>query len=91
MARAFSKPPIPTTQISEVDVTIGQQECSSWSTSQGDRLRTMVRPTKTLTTKVPNSLLIRARRCAKGMGLSLPEFVRRCVEGRVNQIEASRL
>ena len=28
--------------------------------------------------------------CAAGMDLTLEEFVRRCVEGRVNQIEASR-
>ncbi len=48
------------------------------------------KPTKTLTTKVPASLLASAKRCAKGMDLSLSEFVRRCVEGRVNQIEASR-
>ena len=48
------------------------------------------RPTQTLSTKVSISLLARAKRCAKGMNLSLPEFVQRCVEGRVNQIEASR-
>ena len=54
-------------------------------------LTTMARkPTKTLTTKVPQSLLVRAARCARHMDLSLAEFVRRCVEGRVNQIEASR-
>ncbi len=54
-------------------------------------LTTMAKkPTKTLTTKVPNSLLVRAARCARHMDLSLAEFVRRCVEGRVNQIEASR-
>ncbi len=52
---------------------------------------TMARkPTKVLSTKVPRSLFVRATRCAKRLDLSLPEFVRRCVEGRVNQIEASR-
>ena len=48
------------------------------------------KPTKILTTKVSRSLLVRATRCAKRLDVSLPEFVRRCVEGRVNQIEASR-
>ncbi len=48
------------------------------------------KPTKTLTTKVPISLFFQAARCAKRMDLSLPELIRRCVEGRVNQIEASR-
>ncbi len=48
------------------------------------------KPTKVLTTKVPRSLIVRATRCAKRLEVSLPEFVRRCVEGRVNQIEASR-
>ncbi len=48
------------------------------------------KPTQTLSTKVSISLRARAKRCAKGMDLSLAEFVRRCVEGRVNQIEATR-
>ncbi len=58
----------------------------------GGRYRsTMARePTQTLSTKVSISLVARAKRCAKGMDLSLAEFVRRCVEGRINQIEASR-
>jgi hypothetical protein len=47
-------------------------------------------PTQRLSTKVPHALLARARRCAEAMNLNLDEFVRRCVEGRVNQIEATR-
>ena len=47
-------------------------------------------PSQRLTTKVPRQLLARTKRCAAGMELSLEEFVRRCVEGRVNQIEATR-
>jgi len=47
-------------------------------------------PSQRLTTKVPHQLLARARRCAAAMDLSLEAFVRRCVEGRVNQIEATR-
>ena len=35
-------------------------------------------------------LFLRATRFAKRLELSLAEFVRRCVEGRVDQIEASR-
>ncbi len=48
------------------------------------------KPTQTLSTKVSISLRARAKRCAKGMDLSLAEFVWRCVEGRVNQIESIR-
>ena len=48
------------------------------------------KPTHSLKTKVPGTLYRRALRCAKGMDLSLADFVRRCVEGRVNQIESSR-
>ncbi len=43
-----------------------------------------------LLAKVPGTLIRRAKSCAGGMDLTLEEFVRRCVEGRVNQIEASR-
>ncbi len=35
-------------------------------------------------------LFLRATRCAKRLELSLAEFVRRCVGGRFDQIEASR-
>ena len=47
-------------------------------------------PTHRLTARVPGSLVARVKRCAAGMDLPVDEFVRRCVEGRVNQIEASR-
>ncbi len=68
------------TQFEFISVAGGGRYCS-----------TMARkPTQTLSTKVSISLRARAKRCAKGMDLSLAEFVRRCVEGRVNQIEASR-
>jgi hypothetical protein len=35
-------------------------------------------------------MVARARRAAKGMQLDLNTFLRRCIEGRLNQIEATK-
>ena len=47
-------------------------------------------PKHKLTLTVPHSLVARAKRAARRQEIDLNEFLRRCVEGRLNQIEASR-
>ncbi len=39
---------------------------------------------------LPTRLIARAKRIARDSGVPLNVFLRRCIEGRVNQIEASR-
>ncbi len=39
---------------------------------------------------LPAQLIARAKRIARDSGVPLNVFLRRCIEGRVNQIEASR-
>jgi hypothetical protein len=39
---------------------------------------------------VPKHIIDRAKRAAKAQDLDLNEFLRRCIEGRLNQIEATK-
>jgi hypothetical protein len=39
---------------------------------------------------VPRQIVARAKRAARGQDLDLQTFLRRCIEGRLNQIEATK-
>jgi len=47
-------------------------------------------PAQRLTLVVPRRLVARAKRAAKAQQLDLATFLRRCIEGRLNQIEATK-
>ena len=47
-------------------------------------------PSQKLTLMVPRQIVARAKRAAKGQDLDLQTFLRRCIEGRLNQIEATK-
>ncbi len=47
-------------------------------------------PKQRLTLTVSRRLIARARRAARRQEIELNEFLRRCIEGRLNQIESTR-
>jgi predicted HicB family RNase H-like nuclease len=47
-------------------------------------------PSHKLTLTVPKHIIDRAKRAAKHQAVDLSEFLRNCIEGRLNQIEATK-
>ncbi len=47
-------------------------------------------PTHKVALTLPRRLIARAKRAARSQDLALDQFLRHCIEGRINQIEASR-